>query len=281
MSVTITAEVMDQAGAPQVGVTVAGLDDSETSTVVVETSWDAAATWVPVQGAGGLHGLGGVFVRDHAPALGRPVVWRARVTSGPDAPLTVVSGPPLVLPADVVWVQDPLDPRSAVPCRMHWDGSSVLLAQGSLGEIEFGQVADVATPEGATLPVASIGRRVAAAQVPITMTYDVAAEGGALRRLLMSAGPVVVRGLPAEAVLDPVATVAVGAVHETRTGTGGLAVVRLVVRQVAPVAVTVVVPWWTYASVGVLWGGATYEDVAADRPGETYLDFQAYPGPSS
>jgi hypothetical protein len=138
------------------------------------------------------------------------------------------------------------------------------------------------TVEGSDLPVASVGVRQRAGQVSLEMACEVFAEGGRLRKLLKSAGQVVIRGLPDD-LLDPVAYVVVGDATERHIASGQIATWDLSVRQVRPQSLRVVVPYWTYDQVRQivtdgLGLGATYADVLAAIPlGMTYLDAQRDP----
>ncbi|WP_143320112.1 hypothetical protein [Cellulomonas iranensis] len=206
----------------------------------------------------------------------------ATYLDGDSAPVPATTEASITVPSDVAWLQDPLAPRTAVAIRASrpepLSGGRQVLMYGSLAGATWAQAVDAVTPMGARLPVASIGQRMLAGQVPLVVSHEVAAEGGALRRLLLSAGQLVVRGLPDD-LLEPVAHVTVGDVEETRYGTGEhqVSTWSLSAQQTRPVSLRVVVPWWTYDQVRDLWAGQTYDQVHAARPGDTYLDWQRDP----
>lgn len=272
----ISVEVMPDAGPPQVGITVDGLG-AGTSTVTVEVSWDGQQTWHGVRGWARRTVVGGAaFGRDHVPPLNTPATYRLTVHTG-TTPDTVQAT--IVATSSTAWLQDPLAPRTAVAIRTDTPASTdQVLMYGALAAATWQQAVDLVTPSGATLPVASIGQRILAGDVPLTISHDVAAEGGALRRLLLGSGQLVVRGLPTHTLLEPVAHIAVGPATETRIGARGqVSWWALSATQVRPQSLRLVVPWWTYEQVAALWAGATYADATAARPGETYLDWQRSP----
>ncbi|MFD6093971.1 hypothetical protein ACFWGN_17795 [Oerskovia sp. NPDC060338] len=276
----ISVEVLPDAGAPQVGVTVTGLSGSGESVVSVQVSWDAGRTWHGVRGAERVVVTGGDFFRDHVPPLNVPATYRLVVHSGAVTPSPLEAT--VTVPSSWAWIQDPLNPRSAVRVSPTHGEDSIRLLSASASRLTRRQPVDLATPEGARLPVASIGRRQAPSQVPIVL-QDLAAAQGALVRaldeLFDSAGQVVIRGLPVEIPLDPVAHVAIPDLDESPV-VGGVVGHRewvLTVTQVRPTSMRIVIPWWTYDQVRALWSPRTYNAVKATRPGDTYIDWSRDP----
>lgn len=273
----LTVAVLPDAGAPQVGITVTGLDPATPSTISVDVSWDAGTTWRPVRAASLLTVTGGVFVRDFTPALNIPSTYRLTVHSGAVVPTPTQAT--LTVPSVDTWVQDPMNPRRAF--RVHaavMPAGEVALTLGSLSEATWAQHVDLATPQGAALPVASIGRRTLAGEVPLVLSHDVAATATLVRDLLLTAGQIVVRGLPTPNLLEPVAYCAVGDVTETRLGSRvAVSTWALTVRQTRPTALSIAIPWWTYDQVRAIWVPDTYDQVRAARPGATYLDWAQSP----
>ena len=278
LTVTQTAD----AGAPQAGITIDGLSTGTACTVVVTVSWDGGATWNPVRGGSVTGVLGSTFVRDHVTPLNITATYRAVATGGTTVTWTTTS-----LITSGCWIQDPLAPKSAVALYADMSSGHVLLTLGSLAGGTWGQHVDLASVVGADVPAASMSRRQKIAGLPLVLTYDVAAEGGHLHALLMTSGQVVIRGLPAAALLDPVAHCSVGDASEVRDPDGNLSEWTLTARQVTPITMRIVVPWWTYDDVKALvlsqlGTGATYDDVLAAQPvGKTYTQWQANPGVAS
>lgn len=277
MVVAISAALLPDAGAPQVGVTVTGAPASPTP-VVVETSWDGGATWAGVRGGKRVISGGDLF-RDHIPALNVPVLYRVQAAGAwtVSAPVTIVS--------DTAWAQDPLNPRSAVPVKSVTRGNHVMLMAGSLGSVSRNQLADVVMVDGARLPVASIGMRRAPAGLPLTLRADVAAQGAlvkAMRDLVNSSGQFVLRGLPPELGLDAVAHLIAPDVQQSTSFGGTLGIFEqweMTVDQVRPTSLRISVPWWTYDHVRALWPSQSYNAVKATRPGSAYIDWKADPTP--
>lgn len=280
MAATITAVRTTDPGAPQVGVTVAGLSTSTASTVVVDRSWDSGVTWYGVRGGTVAGVLGSVFVRDFACPLNVATLYRATITGGSSEQVTAT----VTVTSSQAWIQDPLNPTTACPLYADMAAGHILLTLGSFATSTWAQHVDLATVIGASLPAASISVRQRVSAMPMVLMHDVAAEGGALRSLLLSSGQLVVRGLPVSGLLDPVAHVAVGDATEARFAAGQVSQWTLTARQTRPTTLRVVVPWWTYDQVKTLIQAqvsptATYAQVVTAMPaGKTYTDWLADPG---
>lgn len=276
---TITIELMPDEGAPQVGVTVTGLGTGA-QVVSVQMSWDSGGSWRTVAGGDHIDAVGGAFVRDHFPPLNVETSYRVIEHSVSGEPAT--ESTPLTVESASSWLQDPLNPRDAVSLIGSWPGGDEsLLLTGTVAESAWSQSVDLAQVLGADRPVASIGQRMIAGQVPLKLSHEVAAEGGRFRRLLLSSGALVLR-LDRPSVLEPVAHIAVGDAQESilLAGTAGqVSTFDLTVTQVRPLSLRFVIPWWTYGQVAALWPAMTYADVAASKPGASYLDWQKDPTP--
>lgn len=277
----ILVEALPDAGAPQVGVTVTGLSASSESVVSVQVSWDAGVTWTGVRGAQEVAVTGAAFFRDHVPPLNTPATYRLVLHSGtaPTGPLEAA----ITVPSDTAWIQDPLAPRSAVPVTWRHTLDGIALLSSSAATFTQKQAVDLATTEGARLPVASVGVRQGPSGIPLHLRGMVAEQGAlikALRALLDSAGQLVLRGLPAEIPIDPVAHVIVGDTQSVPViggVVGQLTDWRLTATQVRPTTMRIVVPWWTYAQVTALWAPRSYAEAAAARPGTSYIDWSKNP----
>ncbi|MEV7962416.1 hypothetical protein [Oerskovia paurometabola] len=274
-------DVLPDAGAPQVGVTVTGLSASGESVVSVLVSWDGGASWHGVRDAERVRVSGGDFFRDHVPPLNVAAIYRLVVHSGGTLPSP--SEATITVPSASTWVQDPLNPRGAVEVQSVRSGTGIMLMTGTAARITRRQAVDLATPEGSRYPVASVGARQAPSGVPLALRAVAASQGAlirSMRTLLDTAGQVVIRGLPLDIPLDPVAHVIAGDVEEVPV-VGGLLGFRndwaLSVTQVRPTSMRIVIPWWTYDQVRALWSPRTYNQVRAVRPGATYLDWSRDP----
>lgn len=254
--------------APAVGITLLG-----DGAVIVERSWDGGATWHRVRG-GALVLAGGDYLVDHAAPLGVETTYRV-VQGG-----VTLATAQITLESSTAWVQDPLDPSSALAVTLGaLDQGRPLLAAGSLASAAYAQVSDLALVDGAAYPVASIGQRQVASDVPLVLAVDVAQDAGRLRRLLLSAGQLLVRGLP-DSMLTPVAHV-VATVKEARVGegVGAVALWDLDATLVRPVSLTITIPRWTYEEVAAMYPEMTYAEVTASRPGADYLSWRRDPRP--
>ena len=269
----IEAEKLTVVGAPQVGVTVTGLAAGD-QVISVRVSWDGGVTFKAVSGGTKIVAAGGAFVRDYFPPLNVPATYRVveHSISGDPATDTI----PLTIASDRAWLQDPLNPREAVELVGQWpDGDESMLSWGTATEASYRQAVESVTVLGANRPVASVGQRLVAGEMPMKISHEVAAEGGKLRRLLMSSGVLVLR-MNAPTPLDPVAHIAVGDAAERILNpgvVGSISTWDLTATQVRPLSLKIVVPYWTYAQVAALWSGSTYQDAYDARPGDTYLSW--------
>ncbi|MGB2557728.1 hypothetical protein [Cellulosimicrobium cellulans] len=69
-------------GAPQVGITVTGLDPVVESVISVQVSWDGGSSWHGVRGAERVAVTGSAFFRDFVPPLNVEATYRVVVHSG-------------------------------------------------------------------------------------------------------------------------------------------------------------------------------------------------------
>lgn len=188
----------------------------------------------------------------------------------------------ITIPSDTAWIQDPLDPRTAIPLVPRQHPGALSLLSVSAAEILRRQQISLTTPQGARLPVASVGTRQGPSGVAMTLRALAASQGVLIKRLRTlfdQAGQVVIRGLPDHLGLDPVLHVVVPDLSE-RPVTGGQVGLwndwELTATQARPSSLRLLVPWWTYDQVKALWAAtasSTYGAVKAARPGATYIDW--------
>lgn len=278
----LSVEVLPDAGAPQVGVTITGLPSGSPSVVTVERSTDGRS-WDAVRGAVREAVTGAAFFRDFVAPLNVDVTYRVTTT----AAITGSSTSSILVPSDTAWLQDPLDPRTAVPVAIARGPEGVRLLAPSFGDLNRRMAADIVLPQGSRLPVASLGVRQAPAGVLLHLRAMAQVQGAlvkAITELVESAGTVVIRGLPASFGLDPVAHVIAPDVQDSPVVGGVLGPRRdwvMSVTQVRAPSPRIAVPWWTYEQVRALWEGFSYDDVLAARPGATYLDWLRDPSPAA
>ena len=272
---TFTAEILPDAGAPQVGLVLTGVTVPDV--FLVETTWDDGESWHTVRGGQAWDVAGAGLLRDFIPALNVPI--RYRVTSGGGE---VLETAPLTVQSTTAWLQDPLDPRGAV--AVQWSPNAragIMLQHPSFDEMQMQQVVDLVAVGGQW--VASVGPRMAPTAVPLNLRAVMQGQGQlvkAMSALLKPAGTVVVRGLPEHLVLDPVATIVAPDLRES-ADVGGISgrwrEWQMTVTQVRGPSLSITVPWWTYEQVKALYAGQTYTEVKASKPGATYLDWKRDP----
>ena len=166
--------LVDEEGAPQVGVTVDGLDGGSTSVVTVEWSTDGR-TWNAVRGALRAPVTGAGFFRDFIPPLNVETTYRLTVVSGLTIPADLTDT--IVVPSQYAWMQDPLDPKTAVAVTTVRHDGGIALLKPSAGQITRHLPVDLAQVQGARLPVASIGVRQGPTDVLLHLRARAAAQG--------------------------------------------------------------------------------------------------------
>ncbi len=277
----IALEVMPDAGAPQVGITIDGLDGASTSVVTVDVSWDSGESWHGVLGASEIEVVGATFLRDHVPALNIASLYRLTVVSGVTTPATLTAS--ISVPSSTAWLQDPRAPHSAVAIAGARTSGAVLILSPSAGRMVRAQAMDLMPVAGSSEVVASVGSRQQPSGLPMLLRAIPAEQGAlvkALRALFDQAGQVVIRGLSADIPIDPVAHVVPGDISEVPVVGGRLGFRNdweFTITQTRPVSLRLAIPWWTYDQVKALWSGYSYADVLAARPGDTYLDWLKSP----
>lgn len=254
---TVVIAIPPGSEAPRVGVTITGLGASP-SIITVESTWDGGRTWRPVRGAQRITVISATFVTDFVPALNVEITYRVVVHAGPA--ITGGDRAVVTVPSTSAWIQDPLDPRGAVPVSWVHGSDAVRLLSASGSSHTRGQAVDVVTPARARYPVASLGARLAPSGIPVHLRALVASQGAlvnALLALIDLSGTVVLRGLPPELGLDPVAHIIAPDIQDSPVNSSGdLHYSRdwvMQVQQVRPTSMRIVVPWWSYADVKALW----------------------------
>jgi hypothetical protein len=262
----LTASQVPGSRVPRCRLVLDGLDPGEASVVTVERSADGGATWDVVQGAWRQRAAGSAAWDDFTVPLGVETLYRAQV-DGPAVPDTLTAEIRVDHPD--VWLQDPYDPRGALPVGVRWGAGDRWVNWGSFNRASFAAPSEVVAVEGSPLPVASQGARLAAGSLPLAITAPTALVAQT-HKLLSTAGVLVLRGfhhplLPPGAWLAP-ADLEVGLLAQDQWARWDVEC-RLV-RQPAPVTGAA---WLTFddeaeiAAGGWLPGGAsTFGDVAAE-----------------
>jgi hypothetical protein len=269
--VAVLVESSLQAPCARAGITVTdlGIGDS------VVTVWrNADGKRSPVQGERRRVFNDGAFVEDWGAPLGRPITYEVEVLSGPNGAARVTSDP-VVVDSPVGYIQDPLNPQTAVEIVTPYGANGQpVLASRAFTALEYAADVSLYKVMGSSEPMVLFGDRMAAAGVDFSMITDAAEETSRLRELFMSAGQLLVR-LPAS-WNSPVAGtchIAVAKVSEqpVDAGEGGaLTAWELTGDVVAAPALRVLTALFTYGDVMMLF--STYQAKLDAMAGKTYLD---------
>lgn len=240
----------------------------------VVTVWRLAdGERVPVQGYRRFLMNDGAYVEDWAVALGRPVSYEVEVLSGPSGAARVTSEP-VTVAATVGYLQDALDPQSAVPIIAdHKDG--IYLRAASLSEFERQADVSIFKVMGSSKPMALIGERMAELGVDTSVSTRTAEDNSRLAALLGSSANLLFRPLPEWGDLGLAGSMYLANPSFTRRPVnvaygGDLTWWDIRSDVVAAPAIRVLTALFTYGDVMMLFG--TYQDKLDAMAGATYLD---------
>lgn len=266
---------------PRVEITLTGLDQVGPSRVTVWRS-TVGGKRRAVRGWKNRLVFGSDIGIDYEAPLGREIRYDLQVISGAGTPLRVTAT--CTLAATEGLIQDPLVPGSNVPL-VDFSGSGIptpTLAPSAFRKLTYDMGSSQERVLGSDTPVGFAGQRMVAAGVDFSTLTDSAEQGTALRNLLMTAYPVLVRPLPEWGDLPDLLYLDVPQPTEEplNAHTGGtLTRWTLAGDQVTPPALSVVVPLWTYDQVQDLFAAYTYayRESLAVGINATYMDDQRDP----
>jgi hypothetical protein len=215
----------------------------------------------------------GAYVEDWGAPLGRPVTYEVEVLSGPNGADRVTSEP-VTVAATVGYLQDALDPHTAVPIIAdHKDG--IYLRAASLSEFERQADVSIFKVMGSSKPMALIGQRMAELGVDTSVSTRTAEDNSRLAALLGSSANLLFRPLPEWGDLGLSGSMYLANPSFVRRPVnvsygGDLTWWDLKSDVVAAPALRVLTALFTYGDVMMLF--TTYQDKLDAMAGATYLD---------
>lgn len=273
----IAVELMPDPGAPSAGIVV---DGYTAATLTVQWSVDNVK-WQTVAGGHQVDSPGGVFLLDYFPPLRQPVTYRVLVVDGGP-----VSGPletVVTFDSSQGYLQSASDPSVFVQLDIREAGEhGYLIGRGDLLSGSMDQAVDYALVIGADRPHAAFGTRLAAADLPLTVSVPTAADGGQFARVLSAPGPLVLRGAVGD-LLDPVTYFAAPRVTPSRSGIasegGVISEYSMTVTPVQPTSPLIVTPRYDFDDLDEMYAGLTFADLDAAIGSRTFVDLDRDPRP--
>lgn len=224
--------------------------------------------------------VGSDFIEDFEVPLGRVVTYELEILSG-----FGLGGPTdtatITVNATSGWIQDPLDPGSAVRLIATDDGETGLpmLKDEALKSLEIPADINLVQILGSKDPVALMGERMARRGVSFAMATNAAQSATDLRELLEQTPLLLIRPLPEWAAALPglcytaAPTPVELPVNEAWGGT--LTEWKFETGLVAVPTMNLVIPTWTYQDWQDLW--TTYQQAQTALSGDSYLQVKKSP----
>lgn len=274
--VSMTAVPVNDAPCPRVTVTVDGFSAGDHVVSVWRT---ADGERNPVRGARTITVVDSFFVEDFEAPFNRDITYELEILSGPDAG-TPTLFTDVVLPSDRGYIQDPMNPASAVPVHgVKGPNGEAYFRADTFASMAYTAGVSLFPVMGSNKPVSIGGMRRAAANIPIAMSTRAEAENVRLRDLVKDAVHLVIRPLPEWGSYVPgTATYAAETVEEQPVDVAwGGSLTRWVTDGtiVRSSSARVVIALWRYQDVAEIF--ATYDQKQAAATGQTYLEDQKNP----
>lgn len=275
-SPVITLTALTTAPCPRVQITITDFDPFDNVITVWRTADGKRSR---VRGARDWTIIGADTVTDYEAPLGVPSEYSIIVSEGISAQLEITPAS-ITLNDTKGWIQDPIDPSTAVPLYPDvGPNGEPSFTYEALKRFDYEAGVSLINILGSDTPVALIGQRMVASNVPFHMFTDVAQQSTNLRNLLKQAAPVLIRPLPTWARALPascylsVATVSELPVDESF---GGQVVEwQLTANLVSAPTVSVIIAVITYGDVQALY--STYQQAQTQFTGNTYLQVKQNP----
>lgn len=224
--------------------------------------------------------IGSDFVTDYEAPLGRLIEYELEILSGPGT-----GGPTdtatITVTATSGWIQDPLDPASAV--RLHatdpLESGDLTLQDDALKQLEMPAEVSLMQILGDDEPMALMGQRMVQRGIPFSLATNAAQAATDIRNLIKQTPLLLVRPLPAWAAALPglcyVAPPTPVELPVTEAWGGSLIKWKFETGLVKPPTMDLVIPVWTYQDWQDLW--TTYQQAQTALSGDTYLQVKKSP----
>ena len=272
----IELAVLTDAPCPRMGITITGLNKSLATVINIWRSVDGEAQMV-VRGARNLSIVDATYVVDYEAPLGRPVTYTLEIVSGLTIPPTLIAT--AQIDSDSVWLQDPLDPSTAVSVTWSFISpyTDIVFASSALADIGYEDPGQLVRVLGDKYPTLLGGNRLAGSGIPMDLMTRTIVAANQLRILLNAASPLLMRTIPAISPPLPALAYVYAQVNERRVSfaAGELTSWSIKGDLVKPQSLNILVATWTYANVSDLYD--LYSTAAAS--GRSYLSWMKDPRP--
>lgn len=233
----------------------------------------------PVRSYRRVNVVGSDFTTDYEVPLKRNVTYSLEVLSGlglggPDAAASITVN------ATRGWIQDPLDPDSAIPVYVEEDTTAgIVLKDEALKKFEYAADVNMVQIVGSDTPVALMSERMIQGGVPFHMTTNAAQQTTNLQNLIKQSPLLLIRplpewhpGLPGACYTAPPVPVE----KPVNVAWGGTLTEWVFESGLVDAPnMKVVIPLWTYGDWQALW--TTYQQAQTTLSGKTYLAVKKSP----
>lgn len=276
----ITCEAITDPPCPRVTITVMGLPVAESVISIWRSTTDGER--LPVRGARGVTVVDSFLANDFEAPLAQDVTYEVEVISGEASGASETDT--VLLPSECGYIQDPLDPSTAVPV---WGAKNAkgqaVLRPNSFSKITYASQGSTFQVMGAKLPVSVASAGSSPAGIPLVWRVRAESENVRLRDLISSSPHLVIRPLPSWAARIPAtATYLASSVTESKVIRGNvdnaLTDWETTVDIVRPSSARVAISLFTYQDVADMFD--TYAQKQEQADGGTYLDDQREPSGS-
>ncbi|SOD72717.1 hypothetical protein SAMN05892883_2067 [Jatrophihabitans sp. GAS493] len=253
---------------PRIEVLIATMP-GDAVTITVYRSWSGRKA--AVRDANGAPVSGDFLVIDYEAPLGVPVSYSCVTTDVSGIPSSESAlSTPSTLSVVQAWVQDPLDPSSAMPIGMNKQQAGIWFQVDSFSQLSYGLSSSVSEVIGSGLPLGIAGTRQQASAVPLQVKTRTPGLADQFRDLLAQAYPLCLRTPVKLPVLDGLTYLDIPVITEAPVITPPSSTFTMTVQAIQGPGLDVVVPVRTWDDVAT--EGATWNDIAALY--STWIDVQ-------